>query len=372
MPRRKTTSEFINDAINVHGNIYDYSLIKYKNNITHVNIICKKHGVFQQDPITHLRGSGCRKCYNESLLKPKKFTRDFFITEARKIHGNTYEYGDFYSLKKKAEIICSIHGYFYQRPNNHLRLKQGCPTCSKEKKYIKTEEFIKKASIIHNNKYDYSLVIYREGKFPIDMICKKHGVFKQIASNHLRGSGCPSCDIENRRLDIRRFIHRANNIHGDMYDYSEVDYKNATTKVKIICKKHGNFWQSPNNHVSGSQKCPNCSKESNQSKAEQLISKIINEMNFDYRREATFSDLKNPKTNRHLRYDFYIPELNVVIEYDGKHHYQEVLFVRDDLNAIKFRDKIKTDYAEQNGLKLIRIPYWINIKDILVKELIHE
>lgn len=140
MARRLTTKEFIQKAIEIHGNKYDYSKVEYKNNKTKVCIICPKHGEFWQIPNSHLNGSKCPKCSGKFLDK------EYFIEKANKIHNNKYDYSKLVYLgnKTKVEIICSIHGSFWQTPNDHLD-HCGCPECRKSKK-LTTETFIKRAN----------------------------------------------------------------------------------------------------------------------------------------------------------------------------------------------------------------------------------
>jgi len=112
-------------------------------------------------------------------------------------------------------------------------------------KKLTTKEFINRAEKIHRNKYDYSLVEYVNTKTKIKIICKKHGIFEQTPNNHLCGKNCPKCHDYNK-LTTKEFINKAEKDHGNKYDYSLVEYVNTKTKIKIICKKHGIFEQKPN------------------------------------------------------------------------------------------------------------------------------
>ena len=122
------------------------------------------------------------------------------------------------------------------------------------------EEFIAKAKLVHGDKYDYSKVEYVGALTKVCIICPKHGEFCQEANSHLRGQGCPKCKYEKQTCTTDEFIAKAKKIHGDKYDYSKVEYVNDRTKVCIICPKHGEFWQTPNHHLSGCG-CPKCGIE---------------------------------------------------------------------------------------------------------------
>ena len=134
---------------------------------------------------------------------------------------------------------------------------------------LTTKEFIGKAKLIHDNKYNYSLVDYKNNKIKIKIICNTHGLFLQRPSQHLSGSNCPKCmkilqvntfkqNSKNKTKSTKTFIQTACNNHNNKYNYSKVDYKNSYTKVIIICPEHGDFLQRPNNHLAG-QRCKLCS-----------------------------------------------------------------------------------------------------------------
>lgn len=191
------------------------------------------------------------------------------IVRFKEIHGDKYDYSEveYKKMSEKVEIICPIHGSFFQTPHAHLK-GQGCPLCALEKRsrmrMDDVESFIRKARKIHGDKYDYSKVEYIDSKTKVCIICPIHGEFWQTPNNHLTGKGCSKCYDEVRgdsqRLSIKEFIKKARKIHGNKYDYSKVIYVNNRTKVCIICPIHGEFWQTPDAHLRG-EKCPVCSKE---------------------------------------------------------------------------------------------------------------
>ena len=159
------------------------------------------------------------------------------------------------------------HGMFEQRPDDHINKKCGCNTCgctiTCEKTSLTTDEFIKKATQVHGDRFDYSLVDYKTSQKKVKIICKLHGVFEQKPNNHLNGSICFKCGLKNRS-DKRRdtldlFLNKAKSIHCDKYDYSEVNYLGSQINIKITCPEHGYFLQSPNHHLRGVG-CPGCAK----------------------------------------------------------------------------------------------------------------
>ena len=116
------------------------------------------------------------------------------------------------------------------------------------KNRLTTQEFVKRSNDIHGNEYDYSLSKYINSGTKVSIICKKHGVFKQTPLGHMmNGNGCQKCGYEisgdKNRLTTEDFILKSIRIHGEVYDYSLVDYQDSETDVKIICPSHGLFKQ---------------------------------------------------------------------------------------------------------------------------------
>lgn len=235
----------------VHRNKYNYSLVEYKNTKKKITIICKEHGEFRQVPQTHLRGSGCPKC--GGVYKP---TTVEFIKKATSLHGNKYDYSKsvYNKTHKKITIICKKHGEFKQQPSRHLQ-GDGCPKCAGT--YTPTtNEWVKRAIHIHGNRYIYTKVNYVMGLDKVIIICKEHGEFKQTPALHIQqGCGCPKCGLN--KATTEKWIVKAKNIHGDKYDYSKTEYICYSDKITILCKEHGEFTQLPTNHLQGNG-CPKC------------------------------------------------------------------------------------------------------------------
>ena len=197
--QKKTTEQFIKEAKEIHGEKYDYNLVDYKNCHTKVKIICKEHGLFEMTPSVHIHDKcGCPICGKLKQIKSQTDTLEEFIKKARKTHGNKYDYSKsmYTTARKPIEIVCLEHGSFFQTPDNHIR-GQGCPKC-KNKKFKKAysksnEQFIEDARKVHGDKYDYSLVDYKNNKTKVKIVCPKHGEFWQTPSNHIKGQGCPMC-----------------------------------------------------------------------------------------------------------------------------------------------------------------------------------
>lgn len=200
MSRKKTTEEFIEDAKFVHGDKYDYNISVYIDAKTKLKIMCRNHGIFEQSPNSHLRNHGCPKCASELTGDLKRHSNSRFIEKSKKIHGDKYDYSqvEYIGSNTKVNIICPVHGCFSQFPGNHL-YGQGCPMCGIEKHSSKRRKslskFLNDSKEIHKNKYDYSLVNYKNTDTKVTIICPIHGEFNQTPSNHLNGKGCFKCGL---------------------------------------------------------------------------------------------------------------------------------------------------------------------------------
>lgn len=277
-----------------------------------------------------------------------------------------------------------------------------------------TNEFIDKARKVHGNKYDYSNVEYKTTHEKVIIICPIHGEFEQEPSSHLSGCGCRKCVGTNKK-DTKSFIKDAQKVHGKKYDYSKTEYKNDRTKLLITCNKHGYFWQTPNNHLSG-KGCPMCKfdkshllqkdttesfiikaekihgknydyskvvyknnntkvtiicpihgefeqlplnhlqgkgcQKCNYSHLEKEMSLLLEKHKIDYEVQKTFDWLTYKGK---LRLDFYLPKYNVAIECQGGQHFNEVKhFGGKDgfLNRQKL-DKVKLDLCNSHNIKIL-------------------
>ncbi len=277
----------------------------------------------------------------------RKLAQGEFIKRAREVHGDFYGYGDtqYRRSRSKVTIECPVHGSFVQNPRTHL-MGYGCLICSGKKH--SREDFIKRARNVHGDRYDYSNLVYRGVNTKLSITCRVHGSFEQNGAKHLAGCGCPGCfGIE--RATFEDFLGKAREVHGDTYDYALVKYRYRREKVKIICKKHGVFEMTPSNHYYG-QGCPIC----NESGGEREVRRLLEELGLGYRINEKFEGCKN---KRHLMFDFYLPEHNVCIEYDGIQHKESVAFFggEEAFKRRKKRDRIKDRFCVKNSIPLIRV-----------------
>ena len=285
----------------------------------------------------------------------KRLTKEEFIEKAKQVHGIKYDYSkvEYVNNSTKVCIICPEHGEFWMTPSAHL-MGQRCMFCSNKK--LTLEMFIDKANKIHNFKYDYSKVIYTNNSTKVCIICPEHGEFWQKPGNHLRGQGCPKCANEYSPT-TDEWIEKAKQIHKNKYDYSKTKYVNSHTKVCIICPKHGEFWQWPNEHLSN-HGCPKC----RMSKLEHILSKKLIDKHISFVYIKKFDWLKNIKK---LSLDFYLPDYNIAIECQGEQH---LIKERKFTNSSQLEnDIIKNKLCKNNNIKL----YYFgetNINDININK----
>lgn len=290
--RRLTKIDFISKSILKHGDIYDYSKLIYKNRRSIVIITCKKHGDFEQEAGSHMYGKGCSKCANNVNSSTEEF-----IEKVRKIHGTSYGYGKVEYVNSRKKII---------------------------------------------------------------IVCREHGDFLQTPTSHSNGNGCDKCFrirlADSQRKTEENFINQAKLIHPDLYDYSKIKYYRTSDKLEIICKKHGSFWQTGNNHLSG-HGCPKCI--SIISKPEIEVQNFVNSIGYS-------TDLNNRKILKGKELDIYIPSLKKAIEFNGEYwHYSERYFKGG-------KHAIKSNLCREKGIKLlyVRENLWNKDKERMKKVII--
>lgn len=342
----------------------------------------------------------------------------YYIHKAELKFNKRYKYFNlFLSVDDEIHYICPEHGIIKQKYKLHYHSKVGCPECAKhsKKKVYNTESFIREANLVHNNKYLYTNTKYIDcytkvvitcpihGDFEqaptnhlsgdgcvkcskitfedfllkarkihgdkyqyescnnfklvskIKIICPKHGEFWQEARSHLNGAGCLKCS--SRRNDNETFIEKALQIHGDKYDYSLVNYSHSHIPVEIICKKHGSFWQTPTNHLYG-KGCPLC----NESRGEKMLFNLFEK----YFTNIIITRQKRFKWLGFLSLDFYFESYNIAVEFDGEQHFRSIepFGGENAYKSVVKRDIIKNILCFRNNVKLFRVKYNYTTEDI--------
>lgn len=267
------------------------------------------------------------------------------LKEKQMTSFNYYDYSeipDSFLATEKIKLKCPEHGHFLQTAAQHLD-GSGCVQCYWESRRTGQDTFIQRAREIHGDRYDYSGVVYKQSRLKVDIGCKLHGVFSQTPYDHLKGSGCAGCYQMRNRDDQETFLEKAKGVHGDNYIYDKVSYSRSNIPVTITCRKHGDFEQLPGTHLRG-HGCILCFE----SKGEKGIVDVLESLSIKYVREYSFP-------NSRMRYDFFLPEQNILIEFHGKQHYKPVDYWGGEEGFIKQqqRDEEKVRIAKENNIPLI-------------------
>src|SRR6266403_326274 len=241
-----TTEDFILNAKQKHNDIYDYSLVVYKNAKEKIKIICKIHNeIFTQTPNSHLRGSGCHLCGRKKVEDSMRLSNEIFIEKAILIHGLKYNYDEinYIDYYTKIKIKCSLHGEFFQQPRKHL-YGNGCKKCCG---LINNFIDLCKEKFSEYN-FDYTITKYEGMRNKIKVNCLKHGIFEKTASKFYHSNQiCPKCvnrtisKSEHDWLDDLKIPQINRNYYlliGDKtYCLDGIDLKN-----KIIYEFNGDFF----------------------------------------------------------------------------------------------------------------------------------
>lgn len=414
--KRKTIEEFIKEAKEKHGNDFSYEKTNYINCNTKIIVTDKYGNDLEVWPLDFLR-----KFKN----KNEKFTTDFFINKSKEIFGNeTYDYSKTVCANSHDSVIitCKKHGDFVKKAYVHLYQMQGCPFCNH--KINSTEDFIKEAKKIHGEKYDYSKTIYNRYDEKVTIICKKHGEYKVLPFEHLKGKNCKKCateslmkkteefikecDLKNRNIELLEelkgvdkkhkfkclccgkewiatpskiklgrgcpfcckgisstedFIKKAEKKHGNKYTYESTEYINYNTPLKITCKKHGEFITNPYKVLYTINPCKRCSRKS---KAENDVSNLLSELNIKFESNKTFKNLGLKS------YDFYLSDYNIIIECQGIQHFKPINFFGgiEQYNLQHNNDIEKLNFAKNNNFKILYFSYVDEYDEFLGEKLI--
>lgn len=352
-----TTEQWIEKAKIKFGDKFNYSKVKYIDCLTPVTIICPEHGEFNMQPRKHLESKyGCPKC----AIRKKTKSLDKFIEDAKRIHGDKYDYSkvNYINSNTKVIIICPKHGSFEQLPLNHLR-GQGCPKCSK----LSQREWISKAQ----NKFpnlDFSNTKYLGKMQNVTVKCPIHGDFTTKANTLMNSKyGCKYCGKEHQsnaiKLSQEIILKRLKTAYGNKYLYNKVIYKGIKIPIILTCKQHGDFSIQP--QCIGISYCPKC----NCSCGEQKIQNYLKNNNIIY--DFQYKVINNNFSKQYFLIDFYLPNYNLFIEYNGIQHYIPVEHFGGKLQFEKQqkRDEELRDYCKENNINLLEIRYDENIEEKL-------
>jgi len=356
--RRKTHEQFVKDVYELTSG--DYTVLgSYEKNSAKIKMKHNNCGhVYEVTPGNFLMGKRCPKCFGT----PKKTTKQFKEEVSAK-HGDEYlVVGKYINNETKIAIKHSECGFEYDVKPTHLLDGHGCPRCTN---HLKKETGIFKDEIAKMFNGNIELVGECTGsQNKVKLRCLIDGYeWETLQSNALKGNGCHRC-ANRERYTTETFKSKLREITNNNITVIG-EYVNSVTKILVKHSKCGHEWEAiPSSLISGCG-CPKC----NESHGERKISAYLDKSKINYIPQYKVSGCKN---KRELPFDFYIPELNLCIEYDGELHYEVARFqdkekMKQKLKNMQINDSIKTKYCKENNVGLLRIPYWEfdNIETIL-------
>ena len=353
---KKKTIEEIKQAFEKEG--YILLSTEYINAHSKLDYICPKghkHSITWNKFNT---GRRCPKCSGQIITFEE-------VKQAFKKEGYELLSTEYINNKTKLDYIC-LKGHKHSITWNDFQSGARCPECCGN---IVTFKKVKQAF----EKEGYTLLSnkYVDNKAELDYICPKGHKHSTCWNSFSNGRRCPECSIETVKSKLRlSYDEVKQGFEKEGYTLLSTEYIKSSSKLKVRCPK-GHEYEVGWGHFASGVRCPKC----NVSKGEERITLLLEQNNVNYETQKAFKECKNKKA---LRFDFYLPDYNVCIEYDGIQHHKPVDFgskgqsyAEEQLKYNQKKDNIKTQYCLDNNIKLIRIPYWEfdNIENILEKEL---
>ena len=359
MFRKKTHEEYVaelaekNPTVEVIGE-YVGANIKIKHH-------CLTHDVYwNTSPSNALQGYGCSVCHTERKAVSQSKTTDQYILEVKEINPDIVVVGEYINAKTPIRHCCLIHQTEWMaRPDNILHGK-GCPECANENRVkcmARThEEYVCELKEINPN--ITVLEKYINARTPILHKCLVDGYeWRVVPDGILSGHNCPKCSHHITRTQ-QEYIDELAIINPDIEVIGQYVY--AITPILHKCKIDGNIWSARPNDILNGKGCPQC----NESHGERQIRQLLNNHNIAYVPQKTFSECID---ERMLPFDFYLPDYNMAIEYQGIQHYKPIEYFGGEkaFKKLKRHDEIKKNYCKENGILLLTIPYTSDIEEEL-------
>lgn len=342
---------------------YGFELLSTEYNRTRdkLKMKCPKGHIIERRFDHFKKTHSCPKCSGNAKLTYNE-VKEYIQSQGYELISTEYK-----NNSTKLKIKCPKHGVFEMNFNS-FKSGERCVKCYREKtKERLTYLYGYVKECIEKEGYELISTEYKNSKEDkLKIKCPKHGVFEMRFNSFKQGQRCPKCGVENR-ANMKRHDYNYIKEYIESYGYKllSTEYINSFKKLKIQCNKGHIFYMSFNNFKAG-YRCNIC----NQSSGESEINKVLDKNSIVFIPEHRFKDCKFKNA---LPFDFYLPDYNCCIEFDGEQHYKIIKQFGglDGFIERKIRDTIKTEYCKNNNIKLIRIPYWNinNIEEILKNEL---
>ena len=359
---KKYTLEIVQELSNtVHNNNFIVILDQiYVNSKNKLKFYCKTcENIIEQRVDNHLNGAKCPVCSNKNSF----LTIEQIKEKVKEIFGNKFTIPDqeIKGVKYKIKVYCNIFQDYFEVRLNTLLSGSGCSKCKYNKIRLTLEEVRLRSKNIHGEKYYIPDQEIKNNDSKIKIYCNNCGEYFDILTHsHFKGDGgCNKCAIKKRTINMNKIIDVSKKIHGNFYVIDKNQkIKNSTSIIKIYCEKCNEFFsQRISDHLYGCG-CPNCKI----SHGEKIIKNYLIEKNINYEQQKKF---KNCRNKLPLPFDFYLPEKNLCIEFDGEQHFKQIH--NWDLKKTIEHDIIKNNYCKANNIKLLRIKFDENVLEKLEK-----
>jgi len=374
--KKHSTEEVIEKGKNLYGDKYTYEHLEYTTYEEKFKVTCPIHGDFKKTYSAFLmRKQGCPKCSRKN--RGRSINTEKFIKRVKKIYGdNKYDLSNiiYENSKQEMKIYCFTCEKYFTRTPKDLLQGYGCQNCKDfhpEVRKTRKERFYEKADEVLKFKNITIVGNYEKGNVGIKLKCGVCGnTFDKRPDKLLSGEGCLYCSKKNKKTN-EEFINEVIEMYGEgIFSFKKTKYENIKKSVIITCLKHGDFEVIPKDFLAGRNGCKECNRL--QSKGEMVIAKYLKDNKIKNSCNKTFDDLKDKSL---LSYDFYLPDYNLLIEYNGIQHYEFTPFLHEtefDFHRQKHHDWLKRKYAKDHEIQLLIIPYWEfkNINNILKENII--
>lgn len=331
---------------------------KYKTANTPILHKCLIHNIcWNITPSRALYGNGCPQCASEKITQAKTRTHEEYISLLENNNIDIIPLEAYINGKVPILHKCLKHNVSWKAAPNNILGGHGCTKCLSDKirnKNGKThDQYIAELKVKHPN--IIAIERYRTANIPILHKCLIDSYeWKATPGNILFSTGCPKCGGTLKKTH-EQYVAELESLNPNIKVVGE--YKRAKEKVLYECKIDGTQWEAYPCSVLAGTGCPTCRK----SKGEKQIENWMQKNNINYVTQKTFKDCKDKHP---LPFDFYLPDYNVCIEYDGKQHFKPIKFFGGEEAFYKRveHDKIKDDYCKTHGIKLLRISYIENVQ----------
>lgn len=356
---RKAT--FLQKARAFHDDKFDYTDVTYVNANTPVTIICPTHGPFQQTPWNHLKG-GCSRCAAEARAVARRATVDVATVYAAAAQKG-YELVDQpiklkqVPLTTRVKLKCPSHNHAFSSTVKALISDaRNCPKCKgfriSDSKTVAFQEFLERAKAVHSDKYSYNEATYKGLMQPMEIVCQQHGSFTQAPVHHLSNKGCVICNRTGSYLTTEVLQQQLKELYGDdaTISFDNVVHDPDSRYITITCETHGDV-RALKASVRRGRGCPKCYPKS---RGEAILAYMLSKYKVSFIEQYKFEGCVHKAP---LPFDFFLPDLNVCIEYQGPQHYRPVDAFGgvETFEKVQVRDKVKRDFCRAEGLKLIEI-----------------